>query len=240
MGTTYALARNVFARSMTRGTQISLTGAQYLPEGAAVLVCNHASDADPGVLMRALPVPVGFLAAPFMGKLPIFRTLLRRAGSVAIGSTQPVPWREQVRELLGSGKKLVVFPEGQHWLRAQDFSAGLAEFHPGFAAFAHEARVPVVPMIIERQQFRIVPFVTSPLVRRFSGNPEELEQTKHVLRHERCTVHVLEPIDPALFAARPKDDAVPWLIEHTRAAMLEALARFPPAPAPSVVERRMP
>jgi 1-acyl-sn-glycerol-3-phosphate acyltransferase len=225
----YAFARDVFARSMTSGVEWELDGVERIPEGAAVLVCNHASDADPGILMRALPLPLGFLAAPFMGKLPVFRMLLRRAGSVAIGSNTPRPWRQQVRELLTSGHKLVVFPEGQRWLRAQEFDAGLAAFHPGFAAFAHEAAVPVVPLVIERIDCEIVPFRTSPLVRRLSGDPEELEQTKRVLRHRRCAIHVLEPIAAADFVELPKAEAVPWLMAEARARMQAALGEVPRA-----------
>lgn len=219
MSVAYVFARLIFARAMTRGMEIELVGREHLPDGAAVLACNHASDADPAVLLRALPVPVGFLAAPFMGKLPVFRTLLRRAHSVAIGSPD---WRGRIRVLLAEGRKIVVFPEGQAWLLGQDFGAGLAPFHPGFAAFAYEARVPVVPMTIERVEFDIVPFVTSALVRRFSGNPEELEKTKKVLRYRRCRVHVLEPIDPSFFGHLPKDQAVPRLVEETRSRIARA------------------
>jgi 1-acyl-sn-glycerol-3-phosphate acyltransferase len=178
MGLSYSLAKMGFARPMASGIDIALSGAEHLPAGAAVLTCNHACDADPAVLMMALPCEVGFVAAAFMGKLPIFRTLLRQAGSVALGSTTPAPWREQVRQLLARGRKLVVFPEGQGWLLAQDFDAGLAPFHPGFAAFAHDARVPVVPMMIEPIAIENVPFVTSPIVRRLSGSPPELEQVE--------------------------------------------------------------
>jgi 1-acyl-sn-glycerol-3-phosphate acyltransferase len=222
----YALARGPFSRAMTPGIRWRIEGAERIPRGGAMLVCNHASDADPAVLMRALPDPVGFLAAPFMGKLPIFRTLLRKSGSVAIGSNAPQPWRAQVVQLLQSGNKLVVFPEGQTWLLAQDFTAPLASFHPGFAAFAYTARVPVVPLVIERVAYDIVPFKTGALVRWLSGNPQELVQTKRVLRHRACVVHVLAPIEVERFADRPKDEAVPWLIEQTRARMQAALDSY--------------
>jgi 1-acyl-sn-glycerol-3-phosphate acyltransferase len=227
MGLAYDLARTVFARSLTGGIHYELRGAARLPRGAAVLVCNHASDADPGILMRALPEPVGFLAAPFMGRLPIFRTLLRHAGSVAIESTTPKPWREQVHDRLRDGAKIVVFPEGQAWLRAQDFDAPLAPFRPGFAAFAYDARVPVVPLVIRRVETEVVPFATSPLVRRFSGNPEELEATTRVMRYRRCVVEVLAAIPAAAFTDRPRDEAVPWLVREARARMKTALGEPP-------------
>lgn len=227
----YSLARSSFAGPMVSGVRIEVTGAERLPSGGAVAVCNHASDTDPGILMRAFDRPLAFLAAPFMGKLPVFRTLLRWSGSVAIGSTTPKPWREQVRERLAEGATLVVFPEGQDWIRAQDFEADLAAFHPGFAAFAYEAAVPVVPMVIERVETEVVPFVTSPLVRRLSGNPDELEQTKQVLHHKHCIVHVLEPIDPTIFLDRSKDEAVPWLVAETRERMHRALTVAPARPS---------
>jgi 1-acyl-sn-glycerol-3-phosphate acyltransferase len=223
MGLAYLLARSVFARSLTRGIRFDVKGAERLPHGGAVLICNHASDADPGVLMRALPEPVGFLAAPFMGRLPIFRTLLRHAGSVAIEATAPRPWKEQVHDLLRSGRKIVIFPEGQAWLRAQDFDAPLASFRPGFAVFAYDARVPVVPMAIERVETEVVPFKTSALVRRWSGNPEELETTRRVLKYRRCAVHVLAPIIPTAFGGLPRGEAVPWLVQEARRRMETAL-----------------
>ena len=219
----YWVARVGFAGPMVSGMEIQAFGVERLPAGGAVLVCNHACDADPGVLMRGLPIPLSFLAAPFMGRLPVFRTLLRWAGSVAIGAQRPVPWRAQVRALLGRGRKLVVFPEGQRWLLAQDFEAGLAEFHPGFAAFAHDARVPVVPLVIARLETKIVPFRTSAIVRRLSGNPEELLRTKQVLRYLRCAIHVLDPIPVSAFAERPKNEAVPWLMEEACSRMADAL-----------------
>lgn len=80
-----------------------------------------------------------------------------------------------------------------------------------------------MPIVIERVEIEVVPFVTSPLVRRLSGNPEELEQTKEVLRYKRCVVHVLEPIEPARFTHMPKEDAVPWLVAEARTRMQAAL-----------------
>ncbi|MCA9551080.1 MAG: 1-acyl-sn-glycerol-3-phosphate acyltransferase [Myxococcales bacterium] len=231
MSLSYALARGPFARSMTRGTTSVLAGDEHLVSGGAVLVCNHWSDADPAILLRTLPVEVGFLAAPFMGRLPVFRTLLRRAGSVAIGAERPEPWREQVRARLVGGHKLVVFPEGQAWIRGQDFDAPMAPFHPGFAAFAYEAAVPVVPMVIVGLQSHVESFRTSPLVRRMAGDPEELRQTREVLRYDRCRVQVLRPLAADRFAGMSKEEAVPWLIAEARAQMERALQAASVAPS---------
>ena len=104
---------------------IDLQGEENLPlQGqGAILICNHALDIDPRIFIEALLIKVGFLGAPFMGKVPAFCTLLQWSRSVAIGTKWPEPWQQQVHSLLTSWKVLVVFPKGQQWLLAQNFKA---------------------------------------------------------------------------------------------------------------------
>lgn len=166
-----------------------------------------------------------------MGRLPVFRTLLRRAGSIAIGAERPDPWRAQVRARLASGHELAVFPEGQAWIRGQDLDAPMAQFHPGFAAFAYDAAVPVVPMVIVGLQSHAEPFRTSPVVRRMAGDPGELRQTREVLRYDRCRVQVLRPIAADRFTHLSKEEAVPWLMAEARAHMERALQAASAAPS---------
>jgi 1-acyl-sn-glycerol-3-phosphate acyltransferase len=150
--------------------------------------------------------------------------LIRHAGSIAIASPG---WRDRISARLAEGQKLVVFPEGQRWIRAQDFHAELAPFHPGFAVFAHEARVPVVPVVIERLAFSVVPSLISPILRDLSDDPELLEQPAEVLRYRACRVRVLEPIAPSRFAGLPKKRAIEWLVEEAHTRMSRALGLLP-------------
>jgi 1-acyl-sn-glycerol-3-phosphate acyltransferase len=61
-----------------------------------VLICNHACDADPGILIRALPRPVGFLAAPFIAVLGWLSDLILRLLGVGVSDLTPATQLDQI------------------------------------------------------------------------------------------------------------------------------------------------
>jgi len=215
----YSFARWAFARPMMAKVEsIELVGEEHLPtQGTgAVLICNHASDIDPGILMKSLPLQLSFLVASFMDNIPVVGTLVRWFGNIIIGTDK---WRQQVHERLVGGNTLVVFREGEKWVLAQDFDAPMADFYPGFAAFAYEAKVCIVPIVIQREQVEIVPFQTNPMFRQLAENENEREEPKNVLRPVKCCVRVCEPIPPEAFVDMTKEEAVPWIMKTARARM---------------------
>lgn len=128
------------------GIQLSTSGIEHIPSGAAMLVFNHSSYVDALVLTAILPgepaiVAKRELATQFMSGL-----LLRRLGipfverydvSGSLADTQTLI------ALAREGRILVFFPEGTFTRRA-----GLSEFYLGAFKTAAEANVPVLPGVI--------------------------------------------------------------------------------------------
>jgi 1-acyl-sn-glycerol-3-phosphate acyltransferase len=126
-------------------TRSCVVGRDHVPRGGGMLVVsNHASNADPVILMAVIPRPVAFMAKEELFRPRLVRTILRlwrgafpvRRGQVDISA---------LREALGlirDGFPVVLFPEGTRT------SGGLGRAHPGVAYLATRARCPVLPVAI--------------------------------------------------------------------------------------------
>ncbi len=128
------------------GSPIRVDGASGLPEGACVVVANHASYLDGMILTAALPARFTFVIKHEMARFPFAGFLLRRIGSEFVDRDDGLQKNRVTRRLYKaaeSGDALAFFPEGR-------FSAapGLKRFHPGAFGMAWRARLPVVPVVI--------------------------------------------------------------------------------------------
>ena len=128
--------------TLTRGR---MSGLEHLPStGGVILVSNHASNADPVILMALCPRPLVFMAKEELYRPPLARLILYLWGGsfpVRRGATDVRAVREALA-LLEAGAPLVLFPEGT---RRPD---GLAEGHRGVGYLASRAAAPVVPVAI--------------------------------------------------------------------------------------------
>jgi 1-acyl-sn-glycerol-3-phosphate acyltransferase len=130
---------------LVAGIRIRLVGAQ-LPQGACVVVANHASYID-GVLLKAmLPARFSFVIKKEVSRVPLAGLLLRRIGSEFVDRFNRHAGAMDARRLIkaaNSGNALAFFPEGTFLLQP-----GLGKFHTGAFAIAARSGLPVVPLAI--------------------------------------------------------------------------------------------
>ncbi len=125
--------------------RLRIFGLEHFRPGAAVIAANHTSFYDPPVLSISCPEEVHFLAKGSLFNIPFIGRLIRTLNShpVARGASDAAVFRMMV-QLLGEGKKLILFPEGQR--------SPTGEFLPlerGLAFLVQKAGCRVIPAYIQ-------------------------------------------------------------------------------------------
>ena len=124
-------------------------GTENMPEGGAVVVCNHFKFIDPLFLYCATDKKGSFLAKKELFDKKIIGWIIKDFGAVPINRENP-----DIKELLTcvkilkNNKKLVIFPEGT---RNRTKTDELQEIKGGAGVFALKAKVPIVPAMILRK-----------------------------------------------------------------------------------------
>ena len=129
-----AAARLIFACT---GMPLSVTTIGRLPDGACVIVANHASFLDGVILTGALPPRFGFVIKNEMRSTPIAGLLLRRLGSEFVDRSDKHKSASDARRIMRkthAGEALIFFPEGTFRT-----APGLGKFHNGAIATAARA-----------------------------------------------------------------------------------------------------
>ena len=124
----------------------SVTGREHVPpDGACILVANHAHLADPVLLMLAFPRRITFMAKEELFRVPVWGQIMRDAGMLPVPRTGALQQKRDVmrqsEEVLGRGHVMAVFPEGK-----RSPSGVLIEGKPGAAALAIHTGAPLVPV----------------------------------------------------------------------------------------------
>jgi len=196
--------RRTAARALARaflwlaGLPLTVRGAQHLPAGQCVVVCNHASYLDGIVLTAALPPRFGFVIKREMASVPLAGTALKRLGSEFVERFNRHRGAADARRVLRNadqGHSLVFFPEGTF-----PRTPGLLKFHTGAFATAVRAGCPLVPAALSGTRRALPP----------GGLP----------RPGAIQMQIL-PALPA--AAAGSEQAAAQLRERARAAILAAL-----------------
>jgi 1-acyl-sn-glycerol-3-phosphate acyltransferase len=147
IGTRRAIAHNIAAALFVAiGLRPRFMGTEHLPQGACVVVANHASYLDGIVLKAALPARFCFVIKKEVSHVPLAGLLLRRIGSEFVDRFNRHAGAVDTRRLLkaaDAGQALAFFPEGT-------FTAepGLGKFHTGAFAIGARANLPIVPVAI--------------------------------------------------------------------------------------------
>lgn len=135
-------ARLVLALS---GCTLRVEGIEHLHGTApVVLVANHSSYVDAGILLAALPVEFRFVAKAGLTAYPFIGTVIRRVGHLTVERVDPakrVAVAARTTATLRDGTSLVFFPEGTFFR-----SPGLLPFRPGAFKAAAEAGCPIIPI----------------------------------------------------------------------------------------------
>jgi 1-acyl-sn-glycerol-3-phosphate acyltransferase len=131
--------------------RLRVFGRERMPtEQAYVLICNHLNWLDPFTLLLAFPMEprLHFLADPEnLVKNRWHWWVIRQVGGyvpVDMHRHRDPLLFEQVRRCLGLGAVVAIFPEAAYGPREGE----LLPFKKGFAHFAIEAEVPVLPVAL--------------------------------------------------------------------------------------------
>ena len=194
-------AARALARAFLRlaGLPLSVKGADSLPAGQCVLVCNHASYLDGIVLTAVLPPRFGFVIKREMAAVPLAGTVLRRLGSEFVERFNRQRSAADARRVLRNadqGNSLAFFPEGTFTP-----TPGLLKFHTGAFATAARAGCPLVPAVLQ-------------------GTRRALPPKGGLPRPGRIEMQILPALQPATAGG---NQVAQQLRERARAAILATL-----------------
>lgn len=124
-------------------------GIDNLPNGEAVLVCNHFSFMDPVYLVSFVNEDISVLAKKELFNKRFPNKFLTSYGGIPIDRDNPdIKTIISVIKILKSGKKVAIFPEGT---RNKTKTIDLQPIKSGSALFAVKAKCPIVPIMIQRK-----------------------------------------------------------------------------------------
>jgi len=142
------------ARSWSRiwlraaGCTLDVIGEELVDRNRShIVVANHLSILDIMVCFLAVPLPIRFLAKKELFSIPILAPAMRAIGIVEVDRSARAAVHEQVnrqaRELVASGRSLIIYPEGT---RSRD--GELRQFKKGAFSMAVAGGIPVLPLTI--------------------------------------------------------------------------------------------
>ncbi len=126
------------------GVRFRVEGVENVPAQACVFACNHASNADPPVLVLAIPRRLTILIKRELFRIPILSVGMWQAGFVPVNRAKEGSVNlDEVADHLRGGLSLLIFPEGT---RSPD--GRLRPFKRGAALMAIHAGASIVPVAI--------------------------------------------------------------------------------------------
>lgn len=119
-------------------------GLENITKKAAIITSNHISYLDPPIITAAIKEEIHFLARASLFKIPIFKTFLKNLNSHPIYANESnLKTFRTVDQILKSGKKIVIFPEGT---RSKD--GEIQELLKGVAFLVSLTKTDVLPVYI--------------------------------------------------------------------------------------------
>lgn len=156
-------------------------GREHIPEGAAMICCNHTSDSDPLFLCYAfrLQYQIRAMAKIELIRLPVIGWLLSKAGIFGVDrGKNDIGAVKQAMKYLREGEKVLLFPEGT---RVRASRGDVSHPKSGAAMLAVRCGVPILPVYVpeHKRWFRRTPVVIGepfmPTVAGRKGTQEEYE-----------------------------------------------------------------
>ena len=113
--------------------------------GGRLLVSNHQSNLDPGLIGAVLPCQSNFLAKKELFSVPVIGWIIKTCNGIPLdrGGVDRGALKRAIH-VLRTGEKLLLFPEGTRSLDGQ-----LGQGKPGAGMIAAMAGVPCVPIYID-------------------------------------------------------------------------------------------
>lgn len=176
---------------------VRIRGLEHLPEGACIVVSNHASYLDGPLLTAALPGRFTFVVQHGAASWPFFGRVIRRMGVTFVDRGVARTGAAQTRHLIRrieQGQSLTIFPEGTF-----EEAPGLLPFRRGAFLMAAHAGVPVVPAVI-------------------SGSRALFRDRSYLLRWSAVEIEFFAPVrgngDPRHAAPEMRDAARAVVLAH--------------------------
>ena len=129
---------------------VKIIGKENLPEGGAIIVCNHLSFVDPLYLAKLnIKEDFSVIAKKELFKNKFIGSMLRGFGGISIDRENPeLKTLLAVIKQLKKGQKVLLFPEGT---RNKTGTHELQEIKGGTSLFAQKSKTPIVPVMIYKK-----------------------------------------------------------------------------------------
>lgn len=130
------------------GITLEVEGIENIPEEPCVFIGNHTSILDIPLIFHTVDRNVGFIAKKELEKTPILGYWIKKTGSIFIDRENP---RNAIKSIndgvknIKNGYSMTIFPEG-----TRSKTGEVGEFKKGSFKLATKAKVPIVPVSIER------------------------------------------------------------------------------------------
>jgi 1-acyl-sn-glycerol-3-phosphate acyltransferase len=179
------------------GIELEVQGAQHMkPDGAYVIVANHASYMDIPALFASLPKLPQFMAKRELARIPFLGAALRLGRHVLIDRGNRGNARsalDSAAEHLKLGAAILVFPEG-----TRSTGDALGRFKTGAFRLAQLGEVQILPVGI-------------------SGTRHVLPKHGRLIRRHRVSVHIAAPLS----VSEVRDTPLNALSERTRTLLAD-------------------
>ncbi len=209
---TWRRTRESVLHTLIRGVVHTLyrfkkTRLDHVPQGPAVLVCNHVSFADAVIVGGAFRRPVRFVMDHRIYKQPALRWFFDAVGVIPIARAKDDPHMleqayDRIESALRRGELVCIFPEGMI-----THDGALNQFRDGITRIVERTPVPVVPMALKGMWGSFFSRRGGPAMRRF---PRRF-WSKIELVADR-------PLAPATVSAAEVQECVAELLETQSAA----------------------
>lgn len=126
----------------------------FIPSGPKVVVANHPSTTDPGLLLLTVSDPIHILISETLFQVPVLGPYLKAAGHITVLHDNGRLSLEQGVERLKAAQTVGIFPEGA----ISPFLGGFHRPRTGAARLALSAGVPVIPVgiYLDRERIRLI------------------------------------------------------------------------------------
>lgn len=144
----YAMAMSIAGLGLClAGVRVQIAGRERLdPAQNYIFMCNHVSNLDPPILIRAIPGRSSVLVKRELFAVPILGTAMRMGDMVPVDRQNREAAIDSMREageVMRKGLNMMVFPEG-----TRSSNAILLPFKKGPFYLATGYGVPIVPVTI--------------------------------------------------------------------------------------------
>jgi len=123
-------------------------GLERIPEGAALIVCNHVSYVDALVISAGCRRPIRWVMHHQIFKIPVLSFVFRTAKAIPIAPAHEDPEMlerayDAIARELADGQLVGIFPEGKLTADGE-----MSEFRSGLLKILERTPVPVIPMAL--------------------------------------------------------------------------------------------